>query len=484
MIYVDINKKRFLLGLTWNEIPLKQGESQKDLNNRVKGSLSKGHNFGLVSKSMVGDVISVGEFNVRYTGIWLPAIHSLGYATAKKIQNGVYVASFSLSDLSSNIKKEIRLSPPQFIEEMDLNDRFYWVCACQDGVVVSSGEFVGLAEDAKGFIADFIGFLNEPKVYASTSDCPVAKSTGLTPNIISIESIISVCKKDCLIRQINGIDRKKATVSLSFLVLLSILGVQYQGYIAEQKAALERLKAEKLTITKSPEEIAREQLEAKKITYMNRFAQEGVNVTSSLNYKKTRQVIREKLTNTPFGWHLDSVNCFSTGVCSFRYVNQDSFSTVADFLLKTGKQLNEVGFSADGKSITIGERVPVEAKSFEVNEANLNVFFKELPGLENNLELISISQANNGRLGGRFKWVVTQEKEHKTDVSAFPNAPSSVFDMALTISASDFYEMDSIFLSYQKNKKLNLSQVEIKNSADNKITWALKYSYKSTISNK
>lgn len=495
MIYVKLSQetkaKTFAIGLSWNEVLVGLEDTQKEIAAKVQGYFEKEHKFGISSLSSNGSVYSVAPFPFVFNGIRFPKVYSLADAIAKSKRNGIFCCSFNVSDLDDELHSFLlnTVSTQNLGVDFKEGETLYWGCAFQDGVVVSNGEFFGSWNSVSEEIQDASSLLSDLSLFSceKTKSLLEALSGGIPVETFSLEEIDSLDEiEDSKIKQIKGISKPFVLSLVAGLAVVLSVGLYIQNNIeSAQKAALIAEKIKKtaqLKDKKSAEEQAR-QLQIKKTSYFRELTASGITNTKSIDFSDATSQVLNRVDKSVFGWGFVKADCSAElGLCNLHYQREDSYTSILDFSSMEKVSIEELTVSADGGQLIYS--IPIKVNGEEpktINEDYVKSFFSGLkldmsPALKN-FQLIDSSKRLS-TIDSSFKWSITNHANYKKSFDVFPDFPAKLNVYSLKVSSSDRYLMSLFHRKYQSmDWPLKIKRLEIQNTTDNGITWAVEYHY-------
>lgn len=480
MIYLEIDGKNFVAGISWSEVIVGSSESKSDVRKNALKLLPPNANTGIIKPSLIGSVTSVGVLSEPIKEIMFPKIYSLGSMVSSLIKDGIFFWEFSLEDLSSKLPKKVLATVNNFPSTLNGSDIFYWACTVQDGVVVHDGEIIGSADDIANFIASQNISLGGVTVFGSRDSeiANIIDSPIINSNILDMLSEIG---KEHELKQLKGVTSKAKLIGVG-VVILGLTFHFYQEKLERDEAVMMAKQAiqgampvfDQAAENRRVEEELRQRM---KVDFISEVNSHNLMDRKSVDLATVLSLYEGQVKSTPYGWRIESFLCIGNQ-CKTEVTSSDSLSRITD-LTDYGMSMDSISINSDGTSayFIIGVDEILD-EGFDSNEAGMRDMFSKTPfTLDYKIKSIETSKLSGFAVPG-IRWSFQKERDIAfLNHYAYEGVPSSVEKNNIILRHNDLMFINPANNFFRGSMNLSLEQVEINNSSDNSAAWGLKYSY-------
>lgn len=500
MVYLTLDKKRFVIGLRWLEIINEDGVTKADLKKSIEGSFKEQENanFGIKIPNEDESIISLGILPKKRKPLLFPSMYSLAASVTENLKSGVVFQHFKLSDIDyssvdnlatdnfvgktvgvgNSLGSDMRDFLKSNFGNEEPQDGIWWGCAIQDGLVISDGEFIGDEEGLAEFISDKTAFDEKAKVFGKPSPKIQSILSDVKFNPIEISLLIESVSFKSKIDQAVGLPVRKTLFSV--VALVAILGI-YKGadFLMTQAPVQEAVEDVRTAIPMlpkdNPESLAKKQREA----YIQEVKAYNFNPTgASLEF--IDKTLYEYNIGYTYGWRMTEAMCDING-CVMRFQPDEKYDIQA-FLDYHNLDYSQVKIIGAASEIVITKKIPFDlSKVNQKKEYTDNSIRKAISSLplaksqEHNI-LIKASKLASNIKG--LKWGIG-----KLDTVSFasphpdPTMPTGYSKGEFSFASSDYSTAEILYKSFLSLDHVKLKNLVIKTDKFGKIDYKMNFKY-------
>lgn len=485
MLFLELNKSRYCLGLDWAEIPIKQTEnSEKDLKSAISKDMDDfDANMGVKLTNNLETAVSIGIFPNKQSPLKFPKVYSMAATISKVIENGVAFFKIDPKLLDDSIPENLLELSKKTVKNLkeDLIDiekgHAWYACAVQDGAVISDGEFIGSDEDVAGFIIEHISLSEKMKAYGSPSDEIKDQLHGTDFRNLAMDLILEEASYKTQIGQLVGFPLKKALfTAFSAVILLGIYGTY--DHLSAQKE-VQDMANKVVNLAPVPKKDPALEQKKKEQLFLNEVKGNNIfkDVEQQIDPTFVDSMIRKFNIGYKYGYRLNKLSC-TDRQCSATFQAGETKSLEL-FLKYYQLKPNEVTIESKAKKVTIKAVKPSSSKKMTSKDAlyfaNRFAALESLKSFE--MELIRASEV---LIKGDqdFDWSLSKPAE--TTFGNYVdglNIPRGYQKGAFHISSDNYFRFGQAMTYYRNIEELRSIAFNADVSPDRTLKWKVSYEY-------